>query len=152
MGDPERFQQKLLGVDNVKHFGNREIQCIRFSCGRIEGHGAGGDNGGILGPAVAQVIRTDDEIFICINGFARADEAVPEAAYSVVLRIFSGTMAGSGKVVSNKNGIALVCIQRAVCLIAHLDRECTAVLKGKGINMKYFFFCDQTHRTVFLFS
>ena len=94
--------------------------------------------------AAAQVVDADDEVFISIQRFTRANHAIPPAFIVFGLPKIAGLRQGiivpvgvvtAGQRMEEQDGIALIGIQRAVCLIGKLDiRQGLAIVEREVAN------------------
>ena len=107
-----------LGVNShdVPNCQKRKAETVTFAGGRID------RSRSCCSLTASEHIGTDDEIFVRIEPFARADEAVPPPWFTVIGGVQTSGMRITRQCVTNKNGVGGIGIERTIGLVGNSDR------------------------------
>src|SRR4029434_6032239 len=88
---------------------------------RIDAGGTGGRDVRILGVEVGQIVGTDDEVLVGVDGPSGADDLIPVTRRRVARLIFAGGVRSPGEEMGDENRVVARGVELAVRLIADLD-------------------------------
>ncbi len=108
--DAQTVDQHGLGADHVGDGDHGEIEAIGAAGRRVERGRSGGAH------AAAEHIRADDEIFVGVEGFSRADQRRPPAGLAGQ-RMNVGDMLVAGQRMAEQDRVGLVGVQLAIGLV-----------------------------------
>jgi hypothetical protein len=108
--------------DNVTDSDKRELECVLAAGSRVSTAGAGGSL------AATQNVRTDHEVTIRIQPFARPDKFVPPAWLAVPGQMTPGNVGITGESVTDENRVIFFGRQFSVGLVgdSHWTKSFTA--------------------------
>ncbi|HMM58965.1 MAG TPA: hypothetical protein PKC25_02420, partial [Candidatus Rifleibacterium sp.] len=141
--DAKMVDQAALQHTPVIERKNRKLHTIGLAGFGVDRRWPGCNDGRAVEVDVADAVLADDEIFVGVDGFAGADQAVPPARCRVGFVVAAGCMAGTGKIVTDENSVVFAFVELSVSFIPKTHRNSFfAMQKSVFARIKPDFFCQ----------
>ena len=124
----EQIGKPRLGFHPVVDRDHRKGGAIRFTgCGVYAGRPG-------RTVAAAEVVNTNDEEAIGVDGFTRADHVVPPTGVFVLLAVITGDVMRAGKRVTDQDRVAFVGVELAIGFVHQfVVRQASAAAQRNGL-------------------